>query len=209
MVCKVATIKQNLDAARQLEEMLAQLHISPDFKQQVEANHAHKRARRPLWQPNRANCSLCGRNYEFFASLFQHHCRQCGRSMCDDCCAWKEIPEFDYSDQKVRACIVCEDEPVKLAPEQLAEDAAIEAEMARVRTAVAQFRQWREQGSLPAIPDTALMRTKEQLATAAADAPPPAYSLPPFEQRATEAEVASPPCSSYPALPSAPPLDSL
>src|SRR5271163_238036 len=45
-----------------------------------------------IWAQDKLNCSLCGK---VMSSRHRHHCRVCGRSVCDDCASqsfWVRMP---------------------------------------------------------------------------------------------------------------------
>jgi hypothetical protein len=101
---QLAATVDDLRANRALEVQLERV-IPPGLAERIKVLQARRVARRPAWDPNRSNCSLCARDYSWVDSLMQHHCRQCGRSMCDDCCEWKEIPEYGWSGEKVSTVV--------------------------------------------------------------------------------------------------------
>ena len=40
----------------------------------------------PRWSRERQQCERCGRSFGFVIGASRHHCRACGKSVCDDCC---------------------------------------------------------------------------------------------------------------------------
>jgi len=51
----------------------------------------------PLWVPDHLalNCINCELEFTFFRRI--HHCRNCGKCFCNDCCKnWLPISKFGY-----------------------------------------------------------------------------------------------------------------
>ena len=73
-----------------------------------EANLKHN------WMPDESTnkCSQCGRL--FTVSVRRHHCRQCGRVLCDNCTAQKMfVPEYGSPRKLQRVCRNCYDEQLR------------------------------------------------------------------------------------------------
>lgn len=127
LVVEVGAATERESQRRRVEEQL-----SPGFEARVKALKSRREQRRPKCQPHGSKCSLCSRDYSWMSSLWQRHCCQCGRSVCNDCSAKsKAIPEFGYMDP-VRVCLYCIDEPLRLSLEERQCDEEDVAEIKRV-----------------------------------------------------------------------------
>jgi len=72
----------------------------------------------PRWTANREapRCELC--KSDFHLLNWRHHCRKCGRCVCDDCSpsvSWRPLPQFFGSAETVRCCKLCV-APTRLMP---------------------------------------------------------------------------------------------
>jgi hypothetical protein len=76
------------------------------------------RSSRPRWEKDRSNCALCNVG---MGSGSRHHCRSCGRSVCDPCSKTRlYLRHLGYGSPE-RTCRVCVAELQKpLVPQQQA-----------------------------------------------------------------------------------------
>lgn len=107
--------------------------MRPGIMERITKLEQRRVRRRPVMECNKSSCSLCSREYSWMSSLWQHHCRQCGRSMCDDCTKTKLIPDLGYTEfPGVKVCLLCESTPVLVDPEEKAADLEIIEELKHI-----------------------------------------------------------------------------
>lgn len=77
-----------------------------DGDQLVYKNPDFKLVRR-FWQPDESAQACCVCNSKFGGLKRRHHCRQCGRVVCNKCCNEKMLlPHYDYTEPE-RVCDPC------------------------------------------------------------------------------------------------------
>mmetsp|Transcript_16972 Transcript_16972/g.38191 ORF Transcript_16972/g.38191 Transcript_16972/m.38191 type:complete len:85 (-) Transcript_16972:522-776(-) len=59
----------------------------------------------PIWQADQSMCQICSKQFTFF--IRKHHCRNCGRCVCEICSRDKmRVPSLDER-QLFKVCSDC------------------------------------------------------------------------------------------------------
>eukprot|EP01066_Platyproteum_vivax_P009323 Platyproteum_vivax@DN4091_c0_g1_i2.p2 len=76
------------------------------FGRHICNRHLVRRHYPPQWSRLRF-CEVCGRHFNWFRWNLRHHCRNCGRSVCSECCScFAPLQRFGFYDP-VRICQLC------------------------------------------------------------------------------------------------------
>ena len=65
---------------------------------------------RPYWQPDDTakSCSICDKDFTYSIISLKngkHHCRECGKIVCDDC--WGKLKYVATYFKEVNVCYIC------------------------------------------------------------------------------------------------------
>jgi len=114
---KEAPAKKETFALNELDEPAPSFDLNeldPDLASQAD------KPRPKTWVPDKKykDCMICHVEFTFFNR--KHHCRNCGKLLCDDCTPnFIRLPELGYV-EPVRVCIACTDQHFKHAPKEQA-----------------------------------------------------------------------------------------
>lgn len=83
---------------------------------EIPLNALKDSARPAYWMPDEecTNCSVCLKPFHL-PKLRLHHCRQCGKGVCDDCSKSRKTVPLRGWDTPVRVCDNCIDVDLHLA----------------------------------------------------------------------------------------------
>jgi len=93
LVTAIKAVQKNMDQTSLSQSKPVAAHLQPDYEAK--------------------SCTLC--NERFTVTFRRHHCRQCGRIVCQPCSKYKR--ELAYKPKLARVCCVCVNKPSDWRPE--------------------------------------------------------------------------------------------